>query len=108
MTTTDTPTTRPLAERITESGYTPLQFVSYLRHTLIPDFHAADMHATATDFETALQFICQLADERAELIEALTDCRDTLRNLWAIQFKGTPPQNDTIDHATELLTSLNP
>ena len=55
----------------TENGYTPLQFVAYLRNQLIPDFRAADMHATAEDFETALQLICGLADEREKLIAAL-------------------------------------
>lgn len=48
-----------------------------------------------------------LADERVELIAALKDCRDSLRDLWALQFKGTPPQNDTLDHATEILNRFN-
>lgn len=29
------------------------QFLSYLLDQLIPDFHEADMHATAEDYETA-------------------------------------------------------
>ena len=48
-----------------------LQFTSYLRHTLIPDFRAADMDATAEDFETALQLLH--ADT-----EALHDARKAL------------------------------
>jgi hypothetical protein len=48
-----------------------LQFASYLRHTLIPDFIAADMEATAEDFKTALQFLC--AD-----VEAMHDARKAL------------------------------
>jgi len=42
----------------THNGQTRLQFVAFLRHTLIPDLVAADMNATAEDFETALQFLC--------------------------------------------------
>ena len=55
----------------TENGYTRLQFVAYLRHTLIPDFHAADMTSTAEDFESALQFI-------ADDVEMLYDARKAL------------------------------
>lgn len=38
------------------NDYTRLQFVAFLRRT-IPDFRDDDMHATAEDYETALQFI---------------------------------------------------
>lgn len=55
----------------TENGYTRLQFAAHLRHTLIPDFRAADMDATAEDFETSLQFLA--AD-----IEAMHDARKAL------------------------------
>lgn len=55
----------------TINDQTRLQFTSYLRHTLIPDFRAADMDATAEDYETALQFIC--AD-----VEAMHDARKAL------------------------------
>ena len=55
----------------THNDQTRLQFVAYLRHTLIPDFHAADMEATATDFETSLQFI-------ADDVEMLYDARKAL------------------------------
>lgn len=58
----------------TENGYTRLQFTAYLRHTLIPDFKASDMDATAEDFETALQFITEdamiLHDARKALLAA--------------------------------------
>jgi hypothetical protein len=40
----------------TENGYTRLQFAAFIRRT-IPDFREADMHSTADDYETALQFI---------------------------------------------------
>ena len=53
------------------NGQTRLQFASYLRHTLIPDFRAADMDATAEDFETALQFLC-------DTVEAMHDTRKAL------------------------------
>ena len=55
----------------TENGQTRLQFVAYLRHTRIPDFIAADMSATAEDFETALQFLC-------DDVEAMHDARKAL------------------------------
>ena len=48
-----------------------IQFAGYLRHTLIPDFRAADMDATAGDFDTALQFLT--GD-----MEALHDARKAL------------------------------
>jgi hypothetical protein len=51
-----------------------LQFAAYLRHTLIPDFIAADMEASAEDFETSLQFICDdveiMHDARKALLAA--------------------------------------
>lgn len=53
---------------------TRLQFAAYLRHTLIPDFRAADMDATAEDFEASLQFITDdaeiLHDARKALLAA--------------------------------------
>lgn len=57
-----------------ENGYTRLQFVAFLRRT-IPDFREADMHATADDYETALQFIA--AD-----LEAMHDARKALLAAW--------------------------
>jgi hypothetical protein len=55
------------------NGYTRLQFVAFLRRT-IPDFREADMHATAEDYETALQFIADDAmvmdDARKALLAA--------------------------------------
>ena len=32
-------------------------FISFLKHTLIPDFKESGMDATAEDFETAVYFI---------------------------------------------------
>ena len=32
-------------------------FISFLKHTLIPDLHESEMHATAEDFETAVYFM---------------------------------------------------
>lgn len=55
----------------THNGQTRLQFAAYLRHTLIPDFIAADMNATAEDFETALQFLC-------DDVEVMHDARKAL------------------------------
>jgi len=48
-----------------------LEFTAYLRHTLIPDFRAADMDATAGDFLTCMMFITQD-------VEALHDARKAL------------------------------
>ena len=50
---------------------TRLQFVSFLRHTLIPDLRADERDSLAEDYETALQFIT--AD-----VEALHDARKAL------------------------------
>ena len=55
----------------TINDQTRLQFVAYLRHALIPDFRAADMDATAEDFETSLQFI-------TDDVEILHDARKAL------------------------------
>lgn len=65
-----------------------LQFVSYLRHTLIPDFREADMHATAEDFETALQFI-------AEDAARIEDLESALREAVAYIKAGYPDLEDT-------------
>ena len=51
-----------------------LQFCAYLRNTLIPDLRAAEMDATAEDFETALQFI-------TEDMMVLCDCKESLERL---------------------------
>ena len=79
----------------THNGFTRLQFVAYLRNTLIPDFRAADMDATAEDFETALQFI----SEDAELMH---DARSALRS--AVNY--APADNDDI--IGELNEALDP
>jgi hypothetical protein len=54
-----------------------LQLVAYLRHTLIPDFIAAGMGATADAFDTALQFPCAdgeaMHDARKALLAAIGD-----------------------------------
>lgn len=55
----------------TINGQTRLQFVAYLRHTLIPDFRADERDATAEDFETALDYLT--AD-----VEILHDARKAL------------------------------
>lgn len=65
------PVSRPLAPVKTINDQTRLQFTSYLRHTLIPDFRADDRHSTAEDFETSLQFIC-------DDVEAMHDARKAL------------------------------
>ena len=55
----------------TINDQTRLQFVAYLRHTLIPDLEADDSGGFAEDFETSLQFI-------AEDAEILHDARKAL------------------------------
>jgi hypothetical protein len=79
----------------TINDQTRLQFAAYLRRVLIPDFIAADMEATAEDFETALQFLCAdveiMHDARKAIMaaaahapagsNAATLCTNSLREL---------------------------
>jgi len=85
----------------THNGFTRLQFVAYLRNTLIPDFRAADMDATAEDFETALQFI-------AEDAELMHDARKALRLAMPHTPADTTPADTTAVLCGELNEALDP
>lgn len=95
------------------NGQTRLQFVAYLRHTLIPDFIAADMTATADDFETALQFLCDdveiMHDARKAILAASAHapagsnaailCANSAKELAEVLGKPQTPAETAPTHA---------